>query len=171
MIFISGVHGVGKSYFCNMVKEKLGITSYTASSLISERKKMPFSPDKLVSDIDVNQQYLLSAVAELRASGENFILDGHFCLLNEEGIVTRIGIETFTSLHPETIVLLTEKPEVIASRRKERDGIDYDIESIRTFQTAESDYAKEVAALLGAHLKISTGAEDLDNTLNFLQSL
>lgn len=25
MIFVSGIHGVGKTYFCNMMKEKLGI--------------------------------------------------------------------------------------------------------------------------------------------------
>lgn len=66
MIFISGVHGVGKSYFCDKVKENIDIDTYLASSLISERKQAAFSSDKLIPDIDDNQKYLLAAVTELR---------------------------------------------------------------------------------------------------------
>lgn len=84
MIFISGVHGVGKSYFCDMVKQAIDINAYSASTLISKKKKSGFSSDKLIPDIDDNQQYLLQAVNELRAAEGNFILDGHFCLLNAE---------------------------------------------------------------------------------------
>lgn len=39
MIFISGVHGVGKSYFCDMVKAATGIESYSASTLITQKKQ------------------------------------------------------------------------------------------------------------------------------------
>lgn len=66
MIFISGVHGVGKTYFCDMVKKELGINAYPASQLIAKKKKAGFDSSKLVSDIDKNQQYLLMAVKELR---------------------------------------------------------------------------------------------------------
>ena len=38
MVFISDVHGVGKSYFCGILKERWNISSHTASSLITERK-------------------------------------------------------------------------------------------------------------------------------------
>ena len=76
MIFISGVHGVGKSYFCDMVKQAIDINAYSASTLISKKKKSGFSSDKLPArDIDDNQQYLLQAVYELRAAEGNFILD------------------------------------------------------------------------------------------------
>ncbi len=51
MIFISGVHGVGKGYFCNLVNKELGIESYTASDLISKGKDIDFDSNKLVSDI------------------------------------------------------------------------------------------------------------------------
>ncbi len=37
MIFVSGIHGVGKTYFCNMIKDKLGIKNYSASQLIAGR--------------------------------------------------------------------------------------------------------------------------------------
>ncbi len=168
MIFISGVHGVGKSYFCNLIKDKLGIETYTASSLISERKKQPFAADKLVPDIDINQQFLLAAVDELRTSGTNFVLDGHFCLLNQDGDITRIGIETFTTLKPDAILLLTETPEIIAQRRKSRDGLECHSEGIRQAQEAEVSYAQEVAALLAVDLFISTGSQDVDAAIDFI---
>ena len=52
MIFISGIHGVGKSFFCKMVKEKTGIDAYSASDLIAQKKAIGFKNDKLISDID-----------------------------------------------------------------------------------------------------------------------
>ena len=115
MIFISGVHGVGKSYFCNLLKERLGISAYTASQLITDAKQSGFSTDKKVTDIDQNQLYLLEAVENLRNQGTEFLLDGHFCLLNINGDITRIPEDTFTQLKPDAIVLLTEDPYIIAS--------------------------------------------------------
>ncbi len=170
MIFISGVHGAGKSYFCERVRSELNIETYSASTLISERKNKPFSADKLIPDIETNQHYLLSVVDELRAHNNIFLLDGHFCLLNAEGVVTRIGIETFTTLKPDAIVLLTEQPEIIAERRKSRDGITYDVGGIRDFQNEEIAYAKEVSAVLGVELKISEGHNDLSSTILFIQN-
>jgi len=169
MIFISGVHGVGKSYFCNLVKEATGIACFSASSLISERKKHDFPADKRVTDIDENQTHLLAAVEELRTDHGEFLLDGHFCLLNKTGEITRVPIETFTSLKPDAIILLTEKPEIIAERRKERDGVEHRVSDIRAFQDEEIRYAKEVAELLQIPMKISTGSNDVESTVEFIR--
>jgi adenylate kinase len=171
MIFISGVHGVGKSYFCNMVKEATGIESYSASALITQKKHFGFAKDKLIPDIDDNQQYLLQAVSELRASGQSFILDGHFCLLNESGEITRIPYDIFTSLKPDAIILLTEASDIIAARRLKRDGIEASIQNIDAFQQEECTYAKEVAADIGAKLFVSGGAGDLAQAITFIKSL
>ncbi len=46
MIFVSGVHGVGKSYFCKLVKDSVGIETYSASALISAKKRSGFAKDK-----------------------------------------------------------------------------------------------------------------------------
>ena len=40
MIFIGGIHGVGKSYFCEKLKEVTGIVCYTSSNLIEQKKKL-----------------------------------------------------------------------------------------------------------------------------------
>lgn len=109
MIFISGIHAVGKGYFCGLVKKELGIETYSASNLIANARNAGFSSDKLIADIEEKQQYLLSSVQELRESGTDFILDEHFCIINKStGNPERISLETFTTLMPEAIVLLTE---------------------------------------------------------------
>lgn len=168
MIFISGVHGVGKSYFCSIVREQIGIETYSASKLISDRKNQGFPASKLIPDIDENQQYLVASVDELRKKGNEFIVDGHFCLLNGEGKITRISLDTFTSLNPDAIILLTENPQVIAERRKARDGIDHSIEEIEAFQQQERLYSTEVAALLGIPIIISNGQADTDTIIDFI---
>ena len=60
MIFISGVHGAGKSFFCDLVRKQIGIKSYSASKLIIERKKAGFPASKLIPDIDESHDLRLS---------------------------------------------------------------------------------------------------------------
>lgn len=81
MIFIGGIHGVGKTFFCERAQDQLGIKSYEASKLIMERKQAGFPASKLIPDIDENQRYLLDAIGELKAREKEFLLNGHFCLL------------------------------------------------------------------------------------------
>lgn len=170
MIFVSGIHGVGKTYFCNMIKDKLGIKNYSASQLIAGRREKGFSADKFVSDIDDNQVLLLDAINELRQTGEEFILDGHFCLLNEEGVITRIPMETYTLLKPDTMILLLESPKIIAERRFQRDGIRQDECTINDFQCAEKAYVIEIARQLNIPLEVSSGASDLGRIVEIIKT-
>lgn len=169
MIFIGGVHGAGKSYFCEVVRITLGFNTYSASSLIAARKKAGFSSDKLISDIDINQQDLLAAIQEINSVSPLYLLDGHFCLLNAHGKITRIPTETFADLNPDAIVLLTEKPSVIAQRRKERDGIEHNEGDIRRFQDEEITYSQEIAERLGIPLWISKGSDGVNDALKFVK--
>lgn len=168
MIFVSGIHGVGKTYFCNTVREKLGIKSYTASQLIEAKKNKSFLTDKRVSDVDINQIFLLEAIDELRQSEKEFILDGHFCLLNTEGEISRIPKHTYSLLKPSSIILLTEKPEVIAERRYLRDGMQQELSEIKAFQDAEKNYAIEIAAYLGISIEILDGTYDIERVIQLI---
>lgn len=169
MIFISGIHGVGKTYFCNMIKEKLGINNYSASQLIADKRNRDFSVDKCVTDIVDNQELLLDAINELRQNGDEFILDGHFCLSDEKGVITRIPMQTYTLLKPDIMILLLETPKIIAERRFQRDGIRQDEFEIFDFQEAEKAYAMEVAEYLNIRLEISRGASDLGRVLEIIK--
>ena len=170
MVFISGVHGVGKSHFCKRVQSELGIATFSASQLISEQKKQQMPKDKLIPDIIDNQKFLIQALENLNSKVANYLLDGHLCLLNENGDVTRIGLDTFLTIQPTAMVLLTESSEIIAERRIQRDGTLQDIVLIDTFQKEEILYAQEISETLSIPLKISTGTTDIDNTLDFINS-
>ena len=163
MIFVSGIHGVGKTYFCNMMGERLGIKAYSASELIAEKSNQVMASDKQVMDVDQNQMFLQMAINELRMKQEEFILDGHFCLLNKEGKISRISPGLFSFLNPDKIVLLMEKTSVIAERRLRRDGIFEN--SLYTFQEEEKKYAEEIATTLNVQLIVSTGSNDLMNII------
>ena len=170
MVFISGIHGVGKTFFCNLLKEKYNIDCFSASTLISEKRKMEFSSDKFVLSIDKNHLFLLDAVNDLKALKKEFLLDGHFCLLNNAGKITRIPISTFIDLEPDVIVLLTEDPAIILERRFVRDGISQSIEEIELFQKEEIKYAKEVACQLHIPLLVSYGSKDIDSIIEFIMN-
>lgn len=169
MIFVGGVHGAGKSRFCGEVERRLGVDTFTASALIAERTRVGFSNDKPVPDIEDNQQHLLMAVRGVSSTNPEFILDGHFCLLDAEGQVTRIPIATFVALGPAAIVLLTEDPSLIADRRRLRDGIVHDVASIRRFQDAKAVYAAEVAESLGVPFRVIVGTDDWSDGLDFVR--
>lgn len=173
MIMITGVHGVGKSYFCKQIIDTLHIKTYTASELIAKEKQISFGSDKLIrgETISDNQQYLLLAVNKLKSESQQFILDGHFCLLNSYGKVERIPAETFIALAPDGIIVLTEKPQIIVERRKSRDGVNVSINSIEEFQNEEIIYATEVAKIISAKLFISRGKEDRSKAIDFIKSM
>lgn len=168
MIFVSGIHGVGKTFFSKKVKEHLDIDSYTASGLIEKFKGETFSTDKKIVDISENQQILLKALKEKDASKKEFILDGHFCLLNNGGGIERIPMRIFEDLSPKAILLLTEKAEIIVQRRYERDGIKVSVKEVEKLQTAEKEYAKEVVDNLKIPLFISGGIQDVDKAIDFI---
>ena len=79
MIFVTGIHGVGKTFFSQKLATKLGVKSYTASKLISDESS---KVTKKVYDVDTNQKILIRALKEIKAS--QYILDGHVCLIDEE---------------------------------------------------------------------------------------
>lgn len=171
VVFIGGIHGVGKTYFCNQINKKYQLPVYSASNLISKAKKEMFKKDKLIADIDGNQDYLITAVKELDLSKGRCLLDGHFCLLNEHGEAERIPIETFKKLPIEAIIVLYDNVEKIVDRLKMRDGTIYDFDLIQMFQNEELIYSEEIARTLKTNLiKVnnSWSIEEKTSSIDFI---
>lgn len=146
IIFVGGIHGVGKSYFCNEIKNKIGLPAYSASKLISKLKNEQFKPDKLIADIDHNQYYLLNAINKIIE--KEYFLDGHFCLLNSSCEIERIPIEIFKRLPIKAIIIIYDDVLKIISRLDKRDGVKHNKTTLEKFQNEELSYAKEIAELL-----------------------
>ena len=77
---------------------------------------------------------------------------------------------TFIDLNPKALILVTEKPDIIASRRYERDGVQHDIESIRHFQSEETQYAQELSELLEIPLWVQDGSDNFAGALEFIKA-
>ncbi len=148
IIFIGGIHGVGKSTLCAEISNFMGIQSYSASSLIKSVSDTNFPSDKKTKGINNNQSLLIDAVDKHIDPNKYCLLDGHFCLLNQNGEVTDIPIPTFTDLSPAAILVLTNDPKIIYSRIKDRDGNEMEIKNISSFQEKELEQSKLVSHFL-----------------------
>ena len=153
MIFLSGIHGVGKDYFSKELEKIIGIKSYSASELIEKTRKVKFESDKKTREIEKNQEALINAIE--KNNHEEYILNGHFCLLNPEGKIEKIPIKTFYILKPEKIIILKEKLEVPIKETKE-------------FQKEEINYGKEVAKSLEIPILIINPREEIEKAIDFI---
>lgn len=160
IIFVGGVHGVGKSTFADMIKSQYPkIESLSCSKII----KWENPAHKEVEDVGETQNALLSNLPYFIDQDKNYILDGHFCLLTEQGGIERVPIEVFETMSPSRIVVLKERPDVICQRLNQRDSRNYSLDLITEFQVEEIKYATEVADTLGVTLEVcdSTNREDV----------
>ena len=124
VIFIGGVHGVGKTTFSNRVSETLKIPSFTAGDLIRAHRARPVTQDKRVGDISGNQDALVEAV-RLISTGSPILLDGHYCLLDANGEISEVPLRTFQQLTLCLSLVIRDDPDLIRDRLQRRDSRDY----------------------------------------------
>lgn len=151
IIFIAGVHGVGKTTFAKKKSMEKNINYYSSSKLIEKAKGELFK-DKLAKDIENNQELLIKAV-EIFIKEES-ILDGHFCLLNSDFVITKISMDTYERLGLKSIIVLVDDVCSIVERLEKRDCKKYNIDLIEEFQLEEISYAKEVSKKLDIPINI-----------------
>ena len=155
MILVCGIHGSGKTQYCNNLKLKYGINVYTASQLIDERIPLKQNKTKKIDQINRRQEVLLEKVKSLLSCEKNFILNAHLCLVNTENKIERIPLNVFQSM-PITEIHLVECSSVeIKDRIYHRDEIVWDEIFINKFIETERKYAQELAELLNVNLKIA----------------
>ena len=155
VIFLAGVHGVGKGFLGTPVANALGISHFTASQLIREEKgQATWGADKKTADLDDNQLALIRAVGQRRLTHPSILLDGHFVLRNAQGVLTPLATMVFKELHLTGVILLTEGENIIASRLAMRDKGETDVGAISELAEAELTHAQEVCRELGLPLAI-----------------
>lgn len=149
VIFLAGVHGVGKGFLGTPVANALGISHFTASQLIREEKgKATWGKDKKTFDLDDNQLALIRAIAQRRLTHPSILLDGHFVLRDAQGVLTPLATSVFKELHLTGVILLTEAESVIASRLALRDKGTPDVQAISELAAAEWTHAQAVCTEL-----------------------
>ncbi len=146
VVFVAGVHGVGKSSMCEAYVKQFGFIHKSASQLIREAKAEVIArTGKAVKDITGNQQLLIEAVSKIRASGENLLLDGHFAILNADHQPTPLPTDVFSDLAIDSIIAVYDDSSLIASRLASRDSDPMSQAEIDLLQTLELIRAKQVS--------------------------
>lgn len=166
IIFVGGVHGVGKSTCCAEVARATGCLHVTASEIIRrERAGAIAASGKLVADVEGNQGLLIRGFQSLRkeAGAASILLDGHFAMRDSGGHIQSVAVEVFSALGIGHLVCLADEPHLIADRMAQRDGAKPVERDIAALQEAEHKNASRVAALLGIPFSLlrSPHMEDL----------
>jgi adenylate kinase len=166
IIFVAGIHGVGKTTGCKSVAEEFGIPHFSASQIIKgERSSAVDEMSKLVADVDDNQRLLIRGVLRVLERGR-FLLDGHFTMRRKsDGGIEAIHVDVFRELNIGGVVLYTDHPEEISRRILARDGVSQPVDMLRSHQDAEVAHAKYVTATLSIPLVILQ-AFDIVGTTN-----
>jgi adenylate kinase len=171
IVFIAGIHGVGKGSTCSKIVDDEIFFHRSASSIIKAEKASAISANsKRVVDVADNQRLLLAGISRFRASKGTLLLDGHFTLISKDGTLVEIPMDVFTSLELSQIVMIVDDPVEISKRLESRDGCKVDVDFIREHQFREERHGRSVAALLGVPFSL-VGAFDSENLLNSCQAL
>lgn len=154
VIFVAGVHGVGKTYLCERFAAQNEIMHSSASSLIrNELKSANWESNKLVSDIDSNQVALKKAVNRLIENNTKLLLDGHFVLKGLDGSLIEVHEDTFKDLSLSAIALIEAPSDTVRDRLFSRDK-NSEPGDISTFLKAEKERAIHVSNILNIPLLI-----------------
>lgn len=155
LVFVSGVHGVGKGHLCSLISDKTRLPIFSASTLIKNQKNSAVDVDKRVIDPEINQSYLVDALKNINTESKIIVLDGHFCLYDGANII-EISFDFFKSIPIFSIIVLFDDPYVIYDRLIKRDGKIFDIDAIRILQNREMELGKTIAGKLNIPLLLSS---------------
>lgn len=149
VLFVGGVHGVGKTTLCESYARIHGVLYKSAGQLIKEARGLASaSPTKAVSDINGNQKLLIEEVKRIRASGRTLLLDGHFAVFDSSYKPTPLAIAVFSDLGITGVILIADKPEAIAARLSIRDKNRTPVGKLAALQKMELQHGMHIAQSL-----------------------
>lgn len=102
--------------------------------------------NKQVEDVAANQEKLISRLNELIDVDKPYLLDGHFCLINQQQEIETIESTVIQNINPALIILLREEVSIIHNRLLERDHRDYDIGLLEEMAEIERKTAHQIAS-------------------------
>jgi adenylate kinase len=168
VVFCGGVHGVGKTRFCQELATLLNAHHVSAGSLFTDAA--PTGGAKARFDVEQNQWRIVEELEKTKEIGP-IVLDGHFCLINEDAEIYRVPASIFARLAPYALLLLVADAHTIASRLLRRDRTELEVSLIDRLQMAETANAKTVSDTLDTPLRIVRSTDSVLLVAGWLQSL
>lgn len=140
-IFLAGIHGVGKSTLAAKLENELNLKSFSVSGLIRNAGKNLDVSDKKTKGISQNQELWKMELKKLKISEEILLLDGHFCLLDNNNNIITLPFATFEGTQMSKIILMQKKPQTIRGNLLKRDNKEYSIGFLQELQDIEKQQA------------------------------
>ncbi len=141
IIFIGGIHGVGKGTICKKLSTAKRITHLTASKVL-KWEEISAKENKVVNNLETTQNRLIKGLDAFIQNTDTYLLDGHYCLLNSRKEPQKISEKTFEIIAPKVMAIVIEDTEIIFERLKLRDGTRYNFSLLNEMQEMEIEYAK-----------------------------
>ncbi len=167
VIFIGGIHGVGKSTICQHICRELNMEYLSASELLKWNELNKDVKNKKVTDIPFTQSRLVTGLKSTLQKDKNYVLDGHYCLFNKDNEVENISVDTFKKVRPIALVLIVGDVKEIKNRLEARDNKPYEHELLENLQNNELAYSESLSDILNIPLYIGKN----DDYFNILDSL
>lgn len=177
-VLVFGISGVGKSWLCRKATDVLSVHHVSGSQLIQAEKERltsaMVSTDTLRTDRVVNnQQLLLAGFKNFKTQDSTSILfDGHDVVDTDNGLV-EIPFEVIAGLEPAALIMVTDSPDAILSRRSADGSRDRPLRSVvalSDYQELSRELAERHAALLSIPFtEIRSG--DLETFISFIRPL
>lgn len=167
--FIGGIHGVGKSSICKIICNEIDITYLSASDVLKWKEVTNDSIVKNVANIPSTQDRLLEGLKNTINGQTNYLLDGHYCLLNLNNEIVEVPFETFKEINPISLNLIIGNVADIKLHLEQRDNKQYDLELLKKMQDSEINYAKYLSKKLNVSLNIGK-RNDFKSILNSLKN-
>ena len=167
IVFVGGIHGVGKSTFCKEVSNQLNLNYLSASAVLKWEELNVDVKNKKVEDIPYTQDRLIRGLNLLVNPDEKYLLDGHFCLFDKDGQVSTVPLSTFENINPLMLVVVLGDTQEIQKRLNERDNKGYSVEDLNTMQKYEVEHSILVSKSLG----IRCLSDSIENSSSLLQEI
>lgn len=148
IIFIGGIHGIGKGTICKKITDQFSDLVHISASTLLKWEEISTPENKLVQNFDSTQDRLIKGLKATIEKDKAYLLDGHFCLLNKEGIPEQIEEETFQLINPKAIVVVVEDVNLIYQGLANRDSMKYNTEILALMQKMEVEHAQNIASEL-----------------------
>ena len=169
IMFVGGVHGVGKTAFSRTVAQALHARHLVASSLIRDAGQPIVPGRKQVVTVSENQDVLVHALQTYQSFTNPILLDGHFCLLTSDAHIQDVPFTTFQHIAPKAALVIVDAPAAIAERLAQRDGTAPPTDVIAEFQNREREHADRVCHRLGIPLLIHNFSHHVRVAVDFLR--
>jgi adenylate kinase len=167
IVFIGGIHGVGKSTICRQICDDVKLEYLSASELLKWNDIRENAQNKKVNNIPFTQERLILGLTNSIQKNKYYLLDGHYCLLDKENEIVNIPLDTFKLINPISLNIILGDITEIKTRLEKRDNILHDHNLLNRMQERELDYARQLSKIFGVTLNIGT----LNNFSELLTSL